>query len=324
MPSIAVVVPTIRQQSYEEWLAAWRELLMQHQAYLVTVFDGQNARVRIDGYGTGEEPECHSWDGLMEEEHDLICKFTPAVRNLGLAAVAKLLPNVEYIVTLDDDTAPEGDTIQDHVDALGQRVPISWISLCSEYMRGFPYGVRGEAPVMVSHGVWSGLPDLDAPTQLTGAPDRPVYARAQPIPKGIFAPLCGMNIAFRRRVLPFAYWAPTVRLPGAERFDDIWMGLYLKRACDQRNWAILSGRALVKHDRASDVFKNLGEEARGIEINETLWTDLDHPPEAYRDFFDDYALRRRRWQRLVSRWLEESQPSTTSPSPPQGEHPRVR
>jgi reversibly glycosylated polypeptide/UDP-arabinopyranose mutase len=170
---------------------------------------------------------------------------------------------------------------------------------------------------MVSHGVWSGIPDVDAPTQLTGLPEAPVWAAVYPIPKGIFAPLCGMNIAFRRPVLPFAYWAPAARLKGAERFDDIWMGLYLKRACDQRNWAILSGGASVKHERASDVFKNLQQEARGIEINETLWRDLDRPPEGCRDFFEDYARQRQRWEALISKWLEESQPSTTVPTSPQ-------
>ncbi len=304
MSEIAVVVPTIRQDSYEEWLSAWEPLFSRHAVYVVTVFDGRDASVQIAPFDSAATPSRLSLHEVMGDDADLICRFTPAVRNLGFAAVAKLLPNIEYIVTLDDDTAPEGDTIEDHLRALQSLAPISWLSLCSEYMRGFPYGVRTEAPVMVSHGLWAGCPDWDAPTQLTVANSQTVRGACSPIPRGIFAPLCGMNIAFRRSVLPHAYWAPAALLPGAERFDDIWMGLYLKRVCDEHNWAVLSGAAIVRHERASNVFKNLRQEAVGIEINEALWKDLDHPPEPYRDFFEDYAKRRERWRALLANWLD--------------------
>jgi len=308
MCEIAVVVPTIRDIT--PWLNAWREQLHRHHAWLLIVYDGEEPRLEVQRFTTGSTSSNSSFItaiDLLGKDADLISHRTPACRNLGLAAVAlrEDLRHVDVIVTLDDDTRPNQATLRSHCLVLDQRVPISWLPTATDpYMRGFPYGVREEAPVMFSHGVWRRVPDLDAPTQLTLATSLYPQFYSGPIPRGIYAPICGMNCAFRREVLPYTYWAPAVDLPGAERFGDIWMGLSLVNDFRQLDWAIYTGGAEVICERASDPIKNLAQEYRGIEINETLWREGNLVPEGpYREFFQTYKEKRDRWKALIQNAL---------------------
>src|SRR3990167_3343915 len=155
-----VVVPSIRPASYNRFLANWQDLFDKHDVELSTVWDGKHPMVECsDGRTFGVKE-------IMGKHSDAIVNFNGGIRNLGFAYVAKYLPTVETIITFDDDVSPIGDTIQDHLDILGKRVPVSWMSTASEYMRGFPYKIRDEAEVVLSHGVWEGVADWDAPTQL--------------------------------------------------------------------------------------------------------------------------------------------------------------
>lgn len=226
----------------------------------------------------------------MGKDRDLITNRNSSIRNLGFAFVYSS-KEIECTITLDDDTEPIGDTIGDHLKALNQRVPISWMPIGSEYTRGFPYGVREEAEVVLSHGVWEGIKDYDAITQLVkGNPDMEFYKVT--IPRGVYAPISGMNIAFKRKAIPYMYWAP--RSEGVDRFDDIFMGITAKREFDKRNWAMVTGYSKVKHNKLSNPFENLQKEALGIKLNETFWQgDKKHP------YFKIYKEKLRRWKRFL-------------------------
>ena len=177
MSNIAIVIPTIRDM--RPFMEAWRPLFDKHNVELLVVYDGDVPKVRNETVNT-----------LMGKYKDCIVNFNAGVRNLGFAYVAKYLPDVEYIITLDDDEVPIGDPIQDHIDALNKRVPVSWMSTAvDEYMRGFPYGIREEAEVVLSHGVWEGVADWDAATQLVKGSHREVEFYKGPIPKGIYYPM---------------------------------------------------------------------------------------------------------------------------------------
>lgn len=172
---------------------------------------------------------------------------------------------------------------------------------------------------MLSHGVWSNVLDWDAPTQLMdnyglglmSDTSNIAFLRCA-VPKGIYAPFCGMNLAFRRELLPYAYWAPTVRLRGCERFDDIWAGIHIKDTCDENGWACVTGYSIVEHNRASDPIKNLAKEAVGIDVNETYWLNHGQPNESdskeVADWKISYAELRKLWFRLITGW--EAQHST--------------
>jgi len=285
MSRIAIVVPTIesRQEVYDKFIDGWQPLFDKHQVHFIKVIDGENPTV--NGLSTKE---------VMGKYDKALSNFNAGIRNLGFAYIAKTLPDVEYIITLDDDVLPIGDPIADHVNALNQKVPISWISTAvDQYMRGFPYMIRDEAEVVVSHGVWEGVADWDSPTQLVLGSHRPVEFYRGPIPKGVYYPMCSMNLAFKRKALPFLYHAPWAL--GVNRFDDILTGVEAKRELDKRGWAAVSGYARVHHERASNVYTNLRNEAPGMELNEYFWQgNEDHP--YFKIYREKYAL----WQDFLA------------------------
>lgn len=234
---IVCVVPTIRPESHNAFVKAWTPLFEKYNVTLVTVWDGEDSHI------TGSGPLAHlAHDAPLRYSHldtkygDLFCRRTDACRNIGFVAAAHMNP--DYVLTLDDDCWPwpirepgkAVDPIQAHIDALNRRVPLSWMNTAHDtdlYLRGVPYGVRDEAPVMLSHGVWMGTPDFDGETQLRleytkeGMPNflpyRPPVSNGVPyslpyyvgpIPCGVLFPLCGMNVMVRREALPYLYYAP--------------------------------------------------------------------------------------------------------------------
>lgn len=286
MSNIAVVIPTIRPESMKIFMKAWKTLFKIHDVKLVVVNDGKKPYIEF-----ADRPPMYA-EELMGEYADTLFNFNAGIRNMGFAFVAKYLNEIEYIITLDDDEVPIGDPIQDHIDALNMRVPISWMSTASAYTRGFPYAVREEAEVVVSHGIWEGVADWDAPTTLVLGARRPTKFYVGAIPKGIYYPMCSMNLAFKRKMLPYIYHAPWHM--GINRFDDIFAGITSKRVIDEKGWAVVSGYAAVLHDRASNTFKNLKDEAPGIELNETFWQgDEKHP------YFKVYREKLTRWQEFM-------------------------
>lgn len=292
MSRVACVVPTIRDM--KPFMKAWQPLFDKHQIEFITVYDGKNPRVEhieaTDNYN--KQGEIGVWDTrqIMGKYVDCLSNFNGGIRNLGFAYVAKYMPEIEYVITLDDDVRPIGDPIQDHIDALNMKVPISWMSTASEYMRGFPYEVREEAQVMLSHGVWEGVADWDAATQLVQG-NHPVEFPKMPIPKGILFPCCAMNLAFRREMLPFIYQAPQALDMRIGRMDDILAGITAKREIDKQGWAAVTGYARVHHERASDVYKNLELEANGYKMYEQFWQgDESHP------YFAVYKEKLALWQ----------------------------
>ncbi len=277
MRKIAVVVPTIRPEQLELFKEAWEEQFNQYDIDLYIVTDG-------------EYPTVNGWSikQVMGEYSDLIYNKTDAVRNLGFALAYK--NGAEIIITLDDDTRPFGDTIGDHLRALNARYPVSWLNTTDEvYMRGFPYSVRSEAPCVLSHGMWQGVADFDASTQLVmGTPA--LTNRRMPVPKGILFPMCIMNVAFKRCMVPYMYQAPMGHRVGLDRFADIWGGIEAKRAIDEQGWAAVTGYATVRHERASDPFANLVKEAKGVGMNEKYGED---------EYFLLFNNNIKRWQKYL-------------------------
>lgn len=280
MRNIAIVIPSIRSESLKTFIEAWHPLFFKHDVELIVVIDGTDQHIEHNGE-------------RVDLKSDLVSSFCAGSRQLGFLYIAQSLPDIEYIITLDDDETPLGDPIQDHIDQLNRKVPISWISTASDFMRGFPYQVRNEAQVMMSHGVWEGNYDWDAPSQLLKGNTKVEFYQGI-IPKGIYAPICGMNLAFRREALPYVYFAPVGQYRGAERFDDIWMGIEVIKDFANLGWGITTGYAKVLHTRASNVFFNLEKEAVGIRKNEDYWQGI------YDDWYESFLEKRKKWYSLVS------------------------
>lgn len=272
---IAVIVPTIREEKLNEFLIAWKPLFEKHNVKLYIVKDGKNPTV--NGKTIKE---------VMGKYSKLIYNFNDGIRNLGFAQAYK--DGADIFISLDDDTLPEGDTIQDHLDILNTKQPISWINTVDDiFMRGFPYNLRQESEVVFSHGLWKGVYDFDASTQLVLGTQQPQH-RKMPIPKGIFAPICVMNVAFKRCVMPYYYQAPM--FGDINRFADIWSGIEAKKEIDKNNWCMVSGYAKVNHNRASNPFINLIKEARGVKMNEEYGKD---------EYFKLYQDNLKLWQKFL-------------------------
>lgn len=284
---IAVIVPTIREESLKKFLLAWQDLFLKHNINLYIVHDGE--KPYLEKRIPFKEVELKTVKDVMGEYSDLIFNFNDGVRNLGFAEAYK--DGNQYIISLDDDVLPYGDTIQDHLNVLQSKKPISFINSVEDiYMRGFPYWAREEAPVMFSHGLWHGVYDFDASTQLVLGTPTPKHIK-MPVPKGIMMPVCVMNVAFNRNALPYYYQAPMYG--DINRFADIWSGWEVKKWLDKNNWAMVNGYATVRHERASNPFKNLIKEAKGVEMNENYTQGI------YDKYYKDYQTKLKLWKKFL-------------------------
>jgi len=166
------------------------------------------------------------------------------------------------------------------------------------YPRGYPYSGRFKE-VVLCHGLWNNVPDFDGETQLK-YPDvkiKCVGTEAQTIPKGICYPMCGMNVAVKREVIP-AFYFPLMgqdtggRPWGMHRFGDIWAGLFSKKIIDHLDKAVVSGSPIIHHDRASDPNKNFDLERKAREANEILFDlipTISLKGKTYKDCYKEIA-----------------------------------
>lgn len=315
-PKIIAVVPSIRPECHAKFVNEWRPLFDKHKVTLVTVWDGETPHV-AERRPDDEIPH-PAHVPFDPKDADLFVRFSDACRNLGFVAAAHLKP--DFVLTLDDDCYPPPpglrlpDPIQAHLDALAKRVPLGWMNTAHQdapYLRGAPYGVRDEAPVMLSHGVWVGTPDFDGETQLRleaagGVPNQLPYF-VGPIPRTVLFPLCGMNVMVKAEALPHLYYAPMGAdsgYPDLHRFADIFMGVSLKREFDCLGWACYTGASTVFHSRASDATKNYQQEQTGRKWMECVfdgqgvWQD-----ERCERYWASYNEKRLRYRDLIAKTL---------------------
>jgi len=272
---VVIVVPTIREQNIKGFLAAWQQEFASHSVIVVE----DNPKRTFDVSGSNVKHFC--WtdiDGELGHASWIIPRQTDCIRSFGYYKA--YASGAEVIVTLDDDCHPQGESfISQHLDRLTQSVQgDAWVSTGRGVRpRGMPYhNVTRTTECVVNHGLWEGIPGFDAITQLANVRFCQEFEPLdQVIPKGMFFPMCGMNLAFKRSLAPAMYFLLMGKDWGFDRFGDIWCGVFLKKICDHLGLAIRSGEPRVKHQRASNVWANLGKELAGYEVNETLWRVVD-------------------------------------------------
>ncbi|WP_299267583.1 alpha-1 4-glucan-protein synthase [Halorientalis sp.] len=217
----------------------------------------------------------------------------------------------EYGFFIDDDTLPhpDFDFFGTHFDNLAYEGTVEsvgsderWANVLYQnvdehglYPRGYPYSAMDEAvetgevkvdDVVASQGLWTNVPDLDAVRILM---DGDLQGQAQTrtsaedydgnfvAKRGNYLTVCSMNLAFRREVIPAFYQLPMDDNEwDVGRFDDIWSGLFLKRACDVLDKRIVNGNPLCEHNKAPrSTFSDLNNEVPGLELNEHVWEIVD-------------------------------------------------
>lgn len=241
---------------------------------------------------------------------DIVPRRSHAETSFGLLWM-QAHPQYRYGVFIDDDTLPEDvhDFFGAHVRNLEQSQDVDvvssdkrWVNVLHQrferhglYPRGYPYSAMAETPVRkrartanvaCSQGLWTNVPDLDAVRILMDG-DMNGQARTRThvsdftgnflAAPGQYLTVCSMNLAFRREIIPAFYQLPMDDNPWKiGRFDDIWSGVFLKRAADVLGEQIVTGYPLCQHNKAPrSTFKDLSAEVPALEINEYLWQILE-------------------------------------------------
>ena len=174
----------------------------------------------------------------------------------------------EIILTVDDDCSIPVGWAESHATALLEP-HTTWEPTMHQYRpRGVPY--RSYSRVGISHGLWNGVPDLDALTQKDVGPVNVQHSGKW---RRISAPFpqSAMNFGFVREVMPVMYQPYQGEGTPFDRYADIWGGLLAQKVLAHHGWLFMNGGALVHHTRASDVDVNLVKEAPGMAAHETFW-----------------------------------------------------
>ncbi len=301
----AIVVPTIREESITSFLASWAQEFAQH--LLIIVEDNPEPTFNISGTKL-----LHlSWADIENElgrDAWIIPHRSDCVRSFGYYKAAA--EDVDMIVTLDDDCYPEGDGfLRQHYQKLTDPASDNaWVPTGRGTLpRGMPYrNSARRSECVINHGLWNGVPDFDAITQLTNSRFNQAFEPLnRVVPKGAFFPMCGMNLAFKPAMTPAMYFLLMGKDWPFDRFGDIWCGIFAKKICDHLGFAICSGEPLIQHQRASNVWANLQKELPGYQVNETLWQAVDSivltkstVRDCYKQLADQLPLKGDYWDRL--------------------------
>jgi len=246
--------------------------------------------------------------GVAEYEH-VVPAASHAETSFGLLYMWAGDYDIGFFI--DDDTLPEPgyDFFGRHLDNLAfdgeiERVTSDerWVNVLYQnvddhelYPRGYPYSAMDETvetdttevdDVVASQGLWTNVPDLDAVRILMDGDlqgqaqtrlDADDYGEDFVAAEGDYLTVCSMNLAFRREVIPAFYQLPMDDNPwDVGRFDDIWSGVFLKRACDVLGKRIYNGAPLCEHNKAPrSTFGDLNNEVPGLELNEHVWEIVD-------------------------------------------------
>ncbi|WP_254538091.1 alpha-1 4-glucan-protein synthase [Halomarina litorea] len=274
------------------------------------VFDGSRREAWYEAQG-------------IEEFSHLVPAASHAETSFGLLYLWAH-PEFDFGVFIDDDTLPhETDFFGRHYRNLAYEGEVAavesderWVNVLYQnfddhglYPRGYPYSAMDETVevgteaverVVASQGLWTNVPDLDAVRilmdgdlrgQARTRTTREDYGEEFVAVRGQYLTVCSMNLAFRREVVPAFYQLPMDDNPwDVGRFDDIWSGVFLKRACDIVGTQILNGYPLCEHNKAPrSTFDDLNNEVPALELNEHVWEVVDDAGEDTDSYGEAFA-----------------------------------
>ncbi len=308
-----LVIPTNGPERLVAFLDAWHPWPWDR---IVVVEDSPAITFELPARfaAQGDRVQVFSWaeiDALLPEPW-IISRMDSAVRAFGFWKA--WTDGAQTIFTVDDDCYPlDPDFVGEHRRNL-EATPAWQSTIPGMRLRGLPYRNLGTlTDTVVSVGLWTHTPDVDAIHALAGAPHlgdgELTRIATRVMPAAQYFPMSGMNVAVRREVACLMYYPLMGRDSPFGRFDDIWCGLAVQRICRHLGLAITCGRPLVEHQRASDPFVNLVKEAPGISVNEWLWEVVDavelrarDPLACMRELGAGLAAYRGREEEYVRRW----------------------
>lgn len=212
-------------------------------------------------HGQGHRCSAGAVRHIVAPRPEIYGERTSAIRQAGLDY--GFAEGYQFVLTVDDDCVLPLDWAEQHVAALGGIVPVCNNTVPGHPIRGLPVGL--DLPVGISHGLWSGILDWPAWHQIANNPDPVELLNRGWKPVRSPFPMCGMNVGFRREVLPAVFFQHTFR-----RHDDIFAGWVAQAALDLHGYGYVNGGAVVLHERASNAKDNFRKEAPGDAVNKAL------------------------------------------------------
>ena len=268
--TVSIVIPSNRPERIGNFLSAWES---EFSGYDVIVVEDAARK----SFGLPSWVRHYSWaeiDKILLDDAWIIPRRSDCIRSFGF-----LMAKGDFILTLDDDCSPKTPGfIAEHIAILTNQLEASGWTMTIDGIRprGMPSGSQNRTePCVLNHGLWCGVPDIDAQTQIKVGSHPPFLVLDQVIPRGQFFAMCGMNLSFCRIMLPAMYFLLMGEDWTYDRFGDIWCGLFAKAIADHLGFAVHSGAPYVIHDRASDAQTNRRKESPGYLVNEWLWRTVD-------------------------------------------------
>lgn len=270
----ALIVPTNRTDRIPYFLDGWQKV--DSWDHIIVVEDNPNKSHLFD-YENNPKVIHVSWEEIdkdLQEKSWIISRRDSAIRSYGFLIAHRL--GADKAFTLDDDCYPIDEFwVRDHINNLEDSP--KWISSVPGHRtRGLPYFNLGSVKnVMISVGLWTGIPDYDSVQVLNNTPYLTELPPARIMPSSQYFPICGMNLCMKKEVFPLAYFSLMGEGQPYRRFDDIWFGIIAQRICAHLGWSITCGTPYVRHAKLSDPMTNLVKEAPGIQMNEYFWEAIE-------------------------------------------------
>ena len=301
---VSVVVPTIREDSIKRFIEEWEEEFFGSSEFsvnLIIVEDNPSKQFKIKESKSIKHYDWQDIEQDLGQDSWIIPRRSDCIRSYGYWKA--WLQKPDMIVTLDDDCYPlshyylepqdsilRQEFLKTHWERITNGIVSThdfWVSTITHgRTRGLPYFNKTRevhtSNIILNHGLWYNIPDFDARTQLSLSKTEGLtgFEINQIIPKNMYYPMCGMNLAWKPTATPALYFLlmgqnKNGKLWGFDRFGDIWAGIIFKKIADHLGHAVASGHPIIWHTKASNVFTNLKKEAPGIEVNETFWEAID-------------------------------------------------
>ena len=274
MKTVGIIVPTIREKNIQTFLEEWD---FPEYCKLFIIEDNPEKKFKLS-----KDVHFHGcWQSFENIENNWIFskKCGSGIRSFGFYKAWK--EKCDYVISLDDDCFPSENCngaqfVEEHIKQL-EADNGRWLWTTEKIRaRGIPYINKGhENEILINMGFWKKNADFDAPTQLMHGSIEVPPKMWNPVPKGYYIPVCGMNLSFKRKAIPIMFQPLMGEKYGIWRLDDIWSGVIAKKICDHLDYLIRTGRPAIIHSRASNVWSNLKKEACGFEANEDFWEIID-------------------------------------------------
>lgn len=284
---VAVVVPTIREEQFKEFIESWRDEFEKHKVWLIVCEDNPTKTFKTPRIKNCKVSH-YAWKEIDKELGRfkfVIPRRSDTIRSFGFYLAYK---NDMDVLTLDDDVRPFNktpyliDAYQSVRVGASQYFNVGDLVMPQEFMRGYPFKDRERHKPFVQYGMWSGVADLDGYTQIASEGQRYTLPGVDyiTVPKGCAVTGCIMNCYISHSAIPYMYQLLMgKRQDGSplpyDRWGDIWSGLFMKRWADSFNQSVvINVRASVRHERASNAVNNFKKEFNGYTINEDIWEGL--------------------------------------------------